>query len=119
MIPTLPDLGLISGENVTVRTPTIGYDEHMEEVPSWSARLVENVVVTPGATSDVTDSTRPDGTRVAFTLGFPKTFTAPLRGCHCVVRGIECEVIGDPQPYTPGNVPGPWNYTAEVARVDG
>ena len=119
MIPTIPDLGLIAGETVTVRTPTIGYDEHMEEVPSWSARPVENVVVTPGATSDVLDSTRPDGTRIAFTLGFPKSFTAPLRGCRVLVRGIECAVIGDPQPYTAENVPGAWNYTAEVERVDG
>ena len=119
MLSPLPDLGLIAGEAVTVRTPTIGYDEHMEVVESWSARPVENVVVTPGTTSDVLDSTRPDGTRVAFTLGFPKTFTASLRGCRCVVRGIECAVIGDPQLYTADNVPGAWNYTAEVERVDG
>lgn len=119
MIPTIPDPGLIAGESVTVRTPTVGYDEHMEEVPSWSARPVENVLVTPGATSDVLDTTRPDGTRVAFTLGFPKSFTAPLRGCRVIVRGIECAVIGDPQPYTAGSVPGAWNYTAEVERVDG
>lgn len=127
MIPTIPDLGLIAGETVTVRTPTVGYDEHMEEVPSWSARPVENVVVTPGATSDVLDSARPSGTRVAFTLGFPKTFSKSLRGCRVVVRcpegGNEDEhtysVIGDPQPYTPENVPGPWNYTAEVEAVDG
>ena len=119
MIAPLPDFGLIAGEAVTVRTPTIGYDEHMEVVESWSARPVENVVVTPGATSDVLDSTRPDGTRVAFTLGFPKTFTASLRGCRVLVRGIECAVIGDPQPYAADNTPGPWNYTAEVERVDG
>lgn len=119
MIPTIPDPGLIAGETVIVRTPTVGYDEHMEEVPSWSARPVQNVVVTPGSTADVRDSTRPDGTRVAFTLGFPKTFTAPLRGCRVLVRGIECAVIGDPQPYTAENVPGAWNYTAEVTRVDG
>ena len=119
MIAPLPDLGLIAGEAVTVRTPTTGYDEHMEEVVTWEDATVQNVVVTPGATSDVLDSTRPDGTRVAFTLGFPKTFTDPLRGCHVLVRGIECAVVGDPQPYTPENVPGPWNYTAEVERVDG
>ena len=119
MLGPLPDFGLIAGETVTVRTPTIGYDEHMEVVESWSARPVANVIVTPGSTADVLDSTRPDGTRVDFTLGFPKTFTASLRGCHCVVRGIECAVIGDPQPYTADNVPGAWNYTAEVARVDG
>ena len=119
MLGPLPDFGLIAGETVTVRTPTIGYDEHMEVVESWGERPVSNVVVTPGATSDVLDSTRPDGTRVAFTLGFPKTFTEPLRGCRVLVRGIECAVIGDPQPHTPDNVPGAWNYTAEVARVDG
>ena len=119
MLGPLPDFGLIAGETVTVRTPTIGYDEHMEVVESWSARPVENVIVTPGTTSDVLDSTRPDGTRVAFTLGFPKTFTASLRGCRVTVRGIECAVIGDPQLYTAANVPGAWNYTAEVERVDG
>lgn len=119
MIAPLSNLGLIRGEDVTVRTPTVGYDEHMEEVVTWDETTVTNVVVTPGATSDVLDSTRPDGTRVAFTLGFPKTFTASLRGCRATVRGIECAVIGDPQPHTESNVPGPWNYTAEVERVDG
>lgn len=119
MIAPLPDFGLIAGETITVRTPTVGYDEHMDEVVEWQETTVANVVVTPGATSDVLDSTRPDGTRVAFTLGFPKGFTAPLRGCHVTVRGIECAVIGDPRPYTAENVPGAWNYTVEVERVDG
>lgn len=119
MVPTIPDLGLIAGESVTVRTPAVGYDEHMEEVSSWSGRVVEGVVVHPGATSDVFDGTRPDGARVAFTLGFPKTFTASLRGCRVIVRGVECAVIGDPHPLTAESVPGPWNYTAEVATVHG
>ena len=119
MLAPLPDLGLIAGEAVTVRTPTVGYDEHMEEVTTWEEATVQNVVVTPGATSDVLDSTRPDGTRVAFTLGFPKTFTASLRGCRVLVRGIECAVIGDPQPYAAENVPGSWNMNVEVERIDG
>lgn len=119
MMAPLPDLGLIAGEAVSVRTPASRRDEHMEEVVTWDEATVQNVVVTPGATSDVLDSTRPDGTRVTFTLGFPKSFTASLRGCRCVVRGVECAVIGDPQPYTAENVPGAWNYTAEVERVDG
>lgn len=119
MIAPLPDFGLIAGEAVTVRTPSVSYDEHMEEVVTWEEEDVENVLVTPGATSDVADGTRPGGTRTAFTLGFPKTFTAPLRGCRVAVRGIECAVVGDPQPLAAGNVPGAWNYTAEVERVDG
>ena len=119
MIAPLPDFGLLQGEDVDVLTRTVGYDEHMEEVETWERETVENVLVFPGSTSDVRDSVRPDGTRAAYTLGFPKSFTAPLRGCRVLVRGIECAVIGDPQPYTAGNVPGAWNRTAEVERVDG
>lgn len=115
----IPDLGLIRGETVTVRTPSTGYDDHMEEVVTWGEETVGNVVVTPGTTSDVRDGTRPDGTRVEFTLGFPKIFTASLRGCRVLVRGIECAVIGDPQPYAPDNTPGAHDRTVEVARVDG
>ena len=119
MLGPLPDLGLIAGETVTVRTPTVSYDEHMEAVETWAEQEVDDVVVAPGSTSDVTDTTRPWGTRAAYTLGFPKTFSSSLRGCRVVVRGVEYAVIGDPQPLTPENVPGPWNYTAEVEAVDG
>lgn len=119
MLSPLPDFGLIAGESVTVRTPTVSYDEHMEEVTTWGEAFVANVVVTPGATSGVLDSTRPDGTRVAFTLGFPKTFTEPLRGCRVLVRGIECSVIGDPRPHASENTPGTWDYTVEVEAVRG
>lgn len=119
MLSALPDLGLIRGETVTVRMPTASYDEHMEQAESWEEAAVLNVVVAPGSTANVAGSARPDGTRVEFTLGFPKSFTAPLRGCRVVVRGTEYAVIGDPQPLTSGNVPGPWDRTAEVEAVDG
>lgn len=119
MIAPLPDFGLIKGEAVTVRTPSITYDEHMEETTSWAETTVENVLVMPGATSDVTDSTRLHGTRVVYSLGFPKGFTASLRGCRVVVRGKAYAVIGDPQPATAANLPDPWSRTAEVEAVDG
>lgn len=115
----MPDVRLLTGETVTVRTPSTSYDEHMEAVTTWADETVANVLVAPGPTSDVTDSTRPDGTRVDFTLGFPKTFSGSLRGRRVVVRGIECAVIGDPQPNTPENCPTQWWLTAEAARVDG
>lgn len=119
MISPLPDFGLMAGEAVTVRTPTIEYDEHMEESTTWAEATVQNVLVMPGATSDVTDSTRLHGTRVVYSLGFPKSFTASLRRCRVVVRGREYAVIGDPQPATASNLPNPWNRTAEVEAVDG
>lgn len=119
MISPLPDFGLVAGEAVTVRTPTVAYDEHMEETAAWSDASVQNVLVMPGVTSDVTDSTRLHGTRVVYSLGFPKAFVESLRGCHVVVRGSEYAVIGDPKPATAANLPGPWNRTAEVEAVDG
>lgn len=115
----LPGISLITGETVTVRTPVYSLDEHNEHVTRWVDATVENVVVAPGSTADVEDSTRPYGTRAAFTLGFPKTFSASLRGCRCVVRGIEYAVIGDPRPNTEANCPTAWWYTASVEDVDG
>lgn len=119
MLSPLPDFGMIRGESVTVLTPSISYDEHMEEVVSWSETQVGNVLVMPGATSDVDDSVRMHGTRVVFSLGLPKSFSASLRGCRVIVRGSTYSVIGDPQPATSDNVPDPWNRTADVEAVDG
>lgn len=110
---------LIAGETVVVKTPTTEYDVHMEPVVSWAQKTVGNVLVSPATTSDVEDSTRPDGTRAAFKLGFPKTFSDRLRGCRVVVRGAEYAVIGDPHPNTMENCPTQWWYTCEVEDVDG
>lgn len=110
---------LLTGETVTVLTPTYGYDEGMEETVTWSSQTVDNVLVAPGSTSDVIDSTRPYGTRASFSLGFPKSFSAPLRGCRVEVRGFTYLVIGDPKPNNEQNCPTQWWYTAEVEVVDG
>lgn len=111
---------LLSGETVTVLTPSYDYDEEAgEEVPTWSERTVVNVLVAPGSTSDVDEEARPHGTRSVFTLGFPRAFSAPLRGCRVVVRGTAYAVIGDPQPNEAANCPTAWWYTAEVEAVDG
>ena len=118
---------MLHGEPVTVLTPSTAYDEHGDEVTTWEREGVENVLVAPGSTADVEDSTRPHGTRAVFTLGFPKGFDKRLRGCRVVVRcpdgGDEKDhtysVIGDPHPNTLANCPTQWWYTAEVEDVDG
>lgn len=123
----MPDVQLLTGETVVVLTPTVGYDEHSEKVEGWDRLEVGNVLVAPGSTSDVEDSTRLDGTRAVFTLGFPKTFSAPLRGCRVVVRPVEGDpepehtyaVIGDPKPNCAANCPTRWWYTAQVEAVNG
>ncbi len=112
-------LSLIRGEPVVVVRPGGSYDDLGEPVSGEPERIeVHDVLVTPGATADM-DASRPNGVTVSFTLGFPKTFQEPLRGCSIEVRGKPCRVVGDPQPLTPENVPGPYNYTVEVTRADG
>lgn len=110
---------LLTGETVTVLTPSTTYDANMDETTTWTQQTVDNVVVAPGSTSDVVDSTRPHGTRAALTLAFPRGFSSSLRGCRVQVRGAVYDVIGDPQPNTSANCPTQWWYTAEVEAVDG
>lgn len=110
---------LLSGTTVTVLTPVRSYDEHNEPSTEWEPTTVENVLVAPGDTSDVTDSDRPYGTRVDVTLGFPKTFSARLRGCRVQVGERTYSVIGDPVPNMAGNCPTQWWYRAYGVAVDG
>lgn len=115
-----PDIpALLTGTTVTVLTPATSYDEHMEEVRTWEPTTVDNVLVAPGSTADVTDTDRPSGTRVDVTFGFPKTFSARLRGCRVQVGERTYDVIGDPVPNMAENCPTQWWYTAEGAVVDG
>lgn len=110
---------MIFGETVTVIRPVVTHDELGEPVEDEPTReTVENVLVAPGSTVDM-DETRPQGVSVVFTLHFPKGYGKPLRGCSVEVRGVAYEVVGDPQPYTEANVPGPWSMPVEVTRHDG
>lgn len=111
---------MITGETVTVLTPTEGEaDPFGETSKTLIATTVENVLVQPGANSDLTDSNRPNGETVVMTLHFPKSFTQKMRGCKVTVRGDAYSVVGDPQPYTIDNTPTKWNYPVEVTRTDG
>lgn len=113
---------MISGEEVSVCRPTEGRADPFGAASmkfDWeSAEKVGNVLVAPGAASDL-DETRPNGVEVAYTLYFPKSFEGSLRGCRVKVGGKEFSVVGDPRRYPERLTPGDWNMQAEVARVDG
>lgn len=114
------------GENVTViGSTTTGTDRYGDPVSTPTETSVSDVLVTPGATADL-DATRPEGTSVVFTLHFPKTFDAPLKG-----RKVRLDdrvtaddtatyaVVGDPKHYTLGNTPTRWWMPVEVEAVNG
>ena len=112
---------MIRGETVYVRSDVeSGTDPFGAPVIEAGALdEVSNVVVAPADPSDIADSVRPDGVKVAYTLHFPKSFTGDLRGLMVKVRGEWFRVVGDPQRYTDENVPGQWNMAVKVARSDG
>ena len=111
----------IQGETVTVITPT-QTGTRPGNIPIYEDREedVDNVLVAPGTLADVNGSIRPEGTKIAWQLHFPKTFTASLRGASVKVRGMKAApVIGDPQPYTNANTPGDWNRPVLLELVEG
>lgn len=112
---------MIQGERVTLFAQVKG-SEDSYGVPSIeyrAQRTIENVLVAPSGTADLEPGMRPDGDSVTLTLHFPKTYTGSLRSARVDVRGVMYEVVGDPQPYTDQNIPGPWNRPATVRLVEG
>lgn len=110
---------LIPSEVVEVVRPVVALDELGETTNGDPKReLVENVSVQPFGTADLS-ADRPDGSRVEWTLYFPKTYKKSLRGCEVVVRGDTYAVVGDPQPWSEHVALNPWNRVVVVVKVDG
>ncbi|WP_195393510.1 hypothetical protein [Actinomyces urogenitalis] len=109
------------GESVTILTRSEqGRDELNAPVMTWVVEaVVDDVLVAPATTTDLTGAIRPDGTRADLTLHMPKTYTGPLRGRRVRVRGGLFEVVGDPQHYEIANTPGRWNRPVDVKEVLG
>lgn len=111
---------MIRGTTVTVALRTdSGPDELGYTEPTYADPInVANVVIAPGATDDL-ERQHPDGVRVAYTLHFPKTFNADLRGALVTFHGETFRVVGAPTCYMTENVRGPWYMPVGVERFDG
>ena len=108
-----------ASEAVTVLRPVeSGEDAMRNKTFEWRREEVGGVLVAP-ATASSAQVDRIDETRRRITLHFPKGYAADLRGCRVEVRGLLWSVVGSPQPYAEGNVPGPWSMPVDVEAVDG
>lgn len=114
-------MSLFKGESVTLRTPTIGYDENKDEVTTWTETQIDNVLFGRPSTEQIEEVMRLYSVEVSYTLGVPKAYTASLRGCE-VFRprdGKTYRIVGDPMPLPPELCPTPWNREAQAVIVDG
>ena len=113
----------IVGVNVTILRPTSGgIDRLGNKIKGEPERIeVSNVLVSPGPTNDM-EAARPDGTVVAYTLHFPKTYTGSLRNCLVELpspwAGVY-RVLGDPREYIDANTPTQWHMPVEVEDANG
>ena len=114
---------MLTGIKVVILRPTEdGVDRFGNKVKGEPVRqTVENVLVSPGSTNDM-EAARPDGTTVAYTLHFPKTYTGSLRNCEVELpppwAGVY-RVIGDPREYIDANTPTKWHMPVEVEDANG
>lgn len=113
---------MIKGVDVEVSAPTYGTkDRFGNSTVTYGKAETVNVLIVPGAT-DLLEASRPEGATVAYTLHFPKTYTASLEGCIVTLPqpwGGTYAVLGDPKPYIDENVPGQWDRPVEVEAVHG
>lgn len=114
---------MIRGVSVTVSRPGKAVrDRFGNDVPGTPVtETVAGVVIAPGATDDM-EASRPEGVTVAYTLHFPKTYTASLEGCSVTLPAPwagDYRVVGDPRPYMDANTPGEWNRPVEVEEAHG
>lgn len=111
---------MIVGETVKVSIiKEIGKDAFNAPIYETEWISVDDVLVVPGSTKNLIDSNRQFGSRVVYTLHFPKVFNGSLRGSLVEVRGEQFRVIGDPKPYQTWNCPTRWNMPVEVENVEG
>lgn len=108
------------GAEVIVRRDELsGKDAHGNATVQQSDEFVQNVLCMPGVSKDDVEAVRPFGVEVAATLGFPKTYQRPLRGCRVYIPAWEAwfAVLGDPKP-VPHNCPTKWNLKVWVSHVE-
>ncbi|AKT48520.1 hypothetical protein ADJ70_05445 [Olsenella sp. oral taxon 807] len=73
----------------------------------------------PGAPADL-GADRPEGASVTATAHLPRGHGLSLRGGRVSLDGRDwLDVVGDPRPYPPGTVRGPWDTRVELGRQDG
>ena len=113
---------MIKGASVIVHAPITGaVDRFGNAIETWTQATVDDVLISPGATADL-EASRPEGVTVAYSLHFPKTFTASLEGCLIELLAPYSgtyRVVGNPGAYMDENTPTRWHIPVEVEFAHG
>ncbi len=108
---------LIRGVPVTLyEKKPAGTDEMHAPVFHETPVVVENVLITPLSSQEVTDTLNLYGKRAEYTLYIPKGDAHHWEDSRVSFFGQDFYTVGFAQQYIESNVPGPWNKTIKAAR---
>lgn len=80
---------------------------------------VPGCLFAPGAPEGLGEG-RPEGARIDATAHFPRGYAGALRGAQVSADGSRwLSVVGDPVPYPPGAIRGPWGTYALLTGTEG
>lgn len=109
----------IKGEKITLwgKTQT-GEDPFGAPEYEETGSEIDNVLVTPGVSEDLVDSTDLTGKHIEYTLSIPKGDAHDWTGKRVTLRGEDYMTVGKAYYYTEENVPLDWNGKILVERYE-
>lgn len=110
----------IKGETVILWVPQTSEEDPFGHTVEGDLTpvTVENVLITPGESADVIDTTNLSGKHIAYTLHIPKGDTHDWTGRKVTVRGEDYRTVGKARYYTSENVPLSWNGEIMVEQYE-
>lgn len=111
---------MFTGEPVTIRRKiTIGTDDFGAELVDYQGETIDNVIIAPATSSDLSDDLRPNGVKIMYTVHIPREYTESLKDTEFLIGGQWLRSVGDPQPYRDYVFKMPWNRGVSVGVTNG
>ena len=108
---------MIQGIQVVLHKKTkSGLDEFNQPVYTDSTITVENVLVAPASSQEITDALNLNGSKAVYTLGIPKDDANVWEDCEVEFFGEKWHVIGIPTKGIESLIPLDWNLKVMVER---
>lgn len=109
----------LKGITVTLLVETVkGKDPFGKEIIEESEINIENVLVAPATTDDVTNQLNLDGKKIEYTLAIPKNDTNDWTDKKVIFFGQTWHTVGIPLEGISDLIPLEWNRKVTVERYE-
>lgn len=110
-------MSMLKGIPVVLHVKTVaGYDDFGAPIETETTETIENVLVYPASSNDVTDSINLHGVAVQYQLCIPKRDNHIWRDTEVEFFGETWRTVGEPKKFIEDLLPLDWNMQIMVAR---